>query len=395
MTDVQKIDHVKQGLSLLPSQWEDKPIIRGVLTSYLEQLNRIEDDAIAVRDAFNVETAVGRQLDIIGEYFYELRFGRTDEDYRQALLSKIASSNGSGTPDEMLNLYSGLTGTPRVEIWEHYPHGTSLLAVGGYPVKLGTHASMEKANAAGVEFVGLLVDEFDLAWRPRETTRVLSNVISTPPAKNLIMNTDSTDHNVVAEFDFDPSISDLSSSFVDMSLPEPDEVGYGVNYGAFYGGSNTHTSVFVEASIEGNPLTPAGGNGMVEWASLDERDEFTKTTNKAKPKRQLQDSGLKRLQPLARQFFNWMMANIDDWLSHIYNRTPIGCVILATDGSTTAAKLGELHVKKGWGIDGDTTLFGTTWEESASIVDYTSELVFSYGAPAVPVRKIKAFKRIA
>ena len=349
MVDITYIDHVEAGLSLLPSQWEDKPVIKGVLAAWLKPLNTIETQALGVRDGFNVNTAIGAQLDIIGQYFNEARAGRTDEDYRNAILSIIASSNGSGTPPQLQSLYQTLTLSESVKLWEHYPLSISLLATGGKDVSVKMYDYMKDASAAAVDYAALMFDPFEWGWIPNDSISTLANVI-TQGGDNVIID---TGDNVVAEvFVEDVDNGSQRSSFIDETIPDPEEVGYGKNYGNYYGGAKFFTSQFVETSIRGNPLTPSGGNGFVPWATEVEYDPETGTTNKAIPIKQFMDSGLKRKQTMPRQFFNWMMACIDDWLAMISERSSVNNIQMTVDATKTAADY--------------ETAFGGTWVDHGS-----------------------------
>ena len=356
MVDITQIDHVTEGLDQLPSNWEDKPVIRGVLKAWLTPLNQSEEGIIATRDSFNVNTAVGYALDIIGGYFDERRQGRSDIDYRNTLLSRVSSSNGSGTPNQILDLFNTLSGTTDVTLWEHYPLSMVLYAKNSLEVSIGAIDYLNNATAAGVEYGALLYDKNDWAWIPADKSQspTLSNLISSVP-DNVIMNDGVEDFNVgmnllVEEVDD----GTFRSSFVDQSIPEPEETGYGQGYGNSYGGITPITSILVEASLLGNPLTPSGGNGYLLWAETELYDPDTGTTNKAEPIPQVKDTGLKRRQPLARQFFNWMMASLDDWFSFVDKRVVVGTIKITDDVSKT--------------ISDYATLFGGTWTARGSEV---------------------------
>lgn len=332
MVDVVQIDHVEDGLGKLPAQWKNSKNFRGVLQSYLEQLNLTEQALLDIRDGFNVNTAIGAQLDIIGGYFGEPRAGRNDNDYRAALLSLISSSNGSGTPNQLMDLFGSLANTGEVKIWEHYPHGISLLASNGDDVDPNAANSIQRAKAAAMEFAGLLYDPYGFVWIPYDTQLQQFDLV-TSEGDNVV--TDLLDQIVIYSDVEEVPDGNARSSFVDQSVDGDNESGYGENYGLNYGGSPAKYSHFCECSILDNPLTTNGGFGFVEWAGMSEHDPVTGTTNKAKPIKQLQESGLKRRQPLARQFFNWMMANIDSWFKNISDRTPVGAIRQTTDNSQT------------------------------------------------------------
>jgi len=336
MVDITYIDHVTAGLSLLPSQWEDKPVINGVLAAWLTPINETEQNALDVRDGFNINTAVGAQLDIIGEYFNEPRAGRSDEEYRNAILSIIASSNGSGTPSDLINLYQSLTSSESVKIWEHYPLSVALLSTGGDDVNIQIPSYMENASAAAVEFVGMMYDPYGHVWLGNESAFAEAFLITNNESNLINENNDAFLVDAVFEAIDNGT---FRSSFVDISIDEPS--GWGELYGQNWGGSPEVYSQLCECALTDNSLVVNGGNGFIPWATLAELDPETGTTNKAKPIKQFQDSGLKRGQPIPRMFFNWMMASIDDWLNWNSLKNPVGSIQmrdeLKTDVATTIA----------------------------------------------------------
>ena len=375
MVDIVQLDHVTEGLAQLPSQWGDKPVVRGILEAWLTPLNESEQNLIDVRDGFNINTAVGFSLDIAGDYFDETRQGRTDDEYRSALIAIIASSNGSGTPDQLIDLFSSLTGTTDITYWRHYPLGQSLYSRGGSEVALSGINSMDKAAVAGTEYAAVMYDVNGWGWIPSDKTQVLANVITNTP-DNVIMNDGAEDFNLAADVLLEETgDGQYNSSFVDSSIPAPEESGYGGGYGQGYGQGSALTSIFVEASILDNPLVVSGGNGFVLWAEDEVYDPVTLTTNKAIPIFQLQTTGIKPKQPLARQFFNWMIASIDDWFSFFDARTlAVGTVKITDDVSAVAG-------------DYD-TLYGGTWIARGSEI-------YTMTAGINPTETVYIFERTA
>lgn len=360
MVDITQLDHVEEGLSQLPSQWENSPRVRGLLESWLRQLNTFESNLIDVRDGFNMQTAIGAQLDIIGGYFSVNRLGRSDSDYRNAILTVIASGNGSGTPDQMISLFSSMANTGDVQYWEHPPLSFTMLANNGDESGASDAQYMSSAKPAGTEFAAVMYDPYGYCWIGYEATVQQDQIIDN--LGNDIV--DDLNNKIVANIIVD-GIDDGTKrySFVDQIDDGELEFGYGVNYGGNYGGSQERYSWLAEASFVDNSIVTSGGNGFVEWCDTGEVDSVTGTTNKAKPIKQMSDSGLKRCQPMPRQFFNWLMANIDDWFKHISNRTVVGTFKMTVDNTKTAS-------------DYD-TLYGGTWA-SVGTDTYAGETVYVF-----------------
>ena len=358
MVDITFVDHVESGLSLLPSQWDDKPVIRGILEAWLSPLNESEQCALDVRDGFNVNTAVGAQLDIIGDYYDETRKGRTDTEYRAAILSIIAASNGSGTPNDVIDLFKALSSGENVKYWEHYPLSFMMYSEFSDQPILSAGPNIQRASPAGVEFAALMYDPDGFAWIGKEAVSGFANLV-TNTGDQLVDNL-GNEFIVSAIFE-DVDDGTFRSSFVDESV-DGDSFGYGQNYGLGYGGVQAEHSIFCDSVFVDNELVVSGGNGFIEWAGMEEVDPETGTTNKYKPIPQYQDSGIKRGQPVPRQFFNWMMAKIDDWFAHIGNRTVVGSIRITADPSQTitdyANRFGgtwQFNGTQDWTVSNETT----------------------------------------
>ncbi len=331
MVDITEIDHVTVGLAQLPSQWEDKPVIRGVLESWLTPLNTTEQCLIDTRDGFNILTAVGNQLDIIGAYFDESRKGRSDTEYRNAILAVIAANNGSGTPFQVSDLFATLSNTSNtadISYYEHYPLSVVLYSQHGDAADLNVIACMLNASPACIEYGAVMYDPDGFGWLGNDTAAEDANLLDNLDQQII----DDLLNNIVVVANFE-IIDDgtLRSSFIDTTV-DGTSVGYGENYGNAFGGIVADQSQFVDAVINGNPQTPTLGTGLfVPWASLDEFDPISETSNKVEPIRQIKDSGIKRKQPMARQFFNWMMANIDSWFQYVSDRTVVGTIRISEE----------------------------------------------------------------
>ncbi len=147
MSDIIKIDHIQQGIGRLIHQWQDKPRVVGLLTSWLENVQQVEEVFDQLLTERSIDTAVGVQLDIIGELVGQKRlvtngtylryfgfkgaptaagfnkepFGivgqpllttrRLDDmEYRLFLKAKAASNGSSGTAEAVVTFFKLLYG---------------------------------------------------------------------------------------------------------------------------------------------------------------------------------------------------------------------------------------------------------------------------------------------
>jgi hypothetical protein len=102
---------IKYYVDLLIIQYKSKPKARAHIETIIK--NIIADQIYTqVRDAYDLETATGKQLDILGKYIGLSRVGRTfsgdvslnDDSYRLALKIKIIQNNFGSSLFEIQNL---------------------------------------------------------------------------------------------------------------------------------------------------------------------------------------------------------------------------------------------------------------------------------------------------
>ena len=96
-------------LGLITSEYADKPNFNSFVETFLKEVSYVNNILYSFDTIFNIQNAVGDQLDKIGEI---MNVGRelpisnssipsvlTDDLYRQVILSKIYSSHWDGTID--------------------------------------------------------------------------------------------------------------------------------------------------------------------------------------------------------------------------------------------------------------------------------------------------------
>lgn len=110
--------HITEGLDRLLGQFQDATNLRDLLETYLAQVQELED---TYQDLFldrAVDTAVGSQLDVLGEIVGEARNGKTDSNYRIFIKARIAVNRSGGTIEDViapLSLVLGASQTIEVE----------------------------------------------------------------------------------------------------------------------------------------------------------------------------------------------------------------------------------------------------------------------------------------
>lgn len=162
-------DVVEIGSGRLLHQFKDKPKINSFLTAVLNQVQESEDGKFDLLNNASIFTATGQRLDVCGDIVGEERLGKTDEEYREAILQKIAINTSNGTPDKLLQILQLLTAAPRVRLWEHYPANIIFYANnvdGGMNL---VRETMQSASPAAVGNIGVIHDPTSLGFAPSES----------------------------------------------------------------------------------------------------------------------------------------------------------------------------------------------------------------------------------
>lgn len=116
-------DHVTQALARLPSENDQAVNLKALLQADAERADVLEDAIYGQLTKHWIEYAEGLQLDKLGEILLEARLGRSDTDYRTALLVRAIFNTSSGTPNQIINFLQIVTGTNDIYIVESPPAG--------------------------------------------------------------------------------------------------------------------------------------------------------------------------------------------------------------------------------------------------------------------------------
>lgn len=117
---------LEQGLSNLIHQWQNKPIVVGLLTSYLENMQSFIDTCEQLLDERSLTTAIGAQLDVLGLLLGEVRGSLSDTEYRALLTTRIQLNASTGTEGTINEALKTITGSTKVTLQDVYP--TTLVA---------------------------------------------------------------------------------------------------------------------------------------------------------------------------------------------------------------------------------------------------------------------------
>lgn len=127
MSIVKIITHVATALGRLLAQFKGKSRIEALVTAFTEQAHgctteSIEDMFEQLKDDLWLGTAVGAQLDGLGDILDLERSGRDDDDYRLWLRAWILVLRSSGTPEELITIVDLLApDADSIDLEEQFP----------------------------------------------------------------------------------------------------------------------------------------------------------------------------------------------------------------------------------------------------------------------------------
>lgn len=156
-------DLIVEGLSRLPSQFINSPIIRGLVEAILTNLQPLEDVLTQLDNERDLDTAVGVQLDVLGLLIGLLRGSLTDDQYRKALRVKVSQNASRGTTEDATDTLRKATEDSTSTIYDSSV-GCVMGITGGST--LGAMAATDKSLPVGVCIDTLLVDNLGNSFIP-------------------------------------------------------------------------------------------------------------------------------------------------------------------------------------------------------------------------------------
>lgn len=182
---VQNFDRQATAVALLIDIFQSKEKFVQLLSSYTEQTQELEDAIFQVFYAFYVGTAVGEQLEAIGEIVGEGRGGLSDADYRVRIRTRILINKSSGTINDILTIMELTLGNPLATFHYQpdYPAGFTI-DINGVPLT-PTQADtigllLDSLTPAGVRYNSRYAEVDDGVTDPNEAIFRFSSNPTTP-----------------------------------------------------------------------------------------------------------------------------------------------------------------------------------------------------------------------
>lgn len=137
-----------------------KPRTSALTAAIARQSQQVEDLLWQIKGAFDLDTAVGEQLDWLGRRVGERRQGRADDDYRAAVRARRFVLRSRGRVSDFYKVALALLPSATVRVQDFYPFAVvvSLTAVLGAVTPATIAAMLRRTKRAGVRLDLLIVD---------------------------------------------------------------------------------------------------------------------------------------------------------------------------------------------------------------------------------------------
>lgn len=140
----------------LTNQFQEAPKLKAMVRALVSPLVDLENQVDELRTERWISTAVGIQLDGLGYLVREPRLGRTDEEYRDAILFRIFVNTSNATPRDLIRAIYSLTKPDEVQYIEQYP-ATAMLFTDGPVIPSNLQQIMQGLAPAAISQVPILV----------------------------------------------------------------------------------------------------------------------------------------------------------------------------------------------------------------------------------------------
>jgi hypothetical protein len=172
MADIEYIeDSVQRAFGRLPGQFKGKVKLQKFLTGLVEPFQDLEDSLHRLQTEMNLYTAVGAQLDQLGELVGQPREGRNDADYRLWIQAKTVVNRSTSTIDDNLKVLSLITPNSTYDLHE-FPQAYLVYVYGLEVSASAVYAILSLIKAAGIGFglvYSVLPQETTFSYAPGDT----------------------------------------------------------------------------------------------------------------------------------------------------------------------------------------------------------------------------------
>ncbi len=143
-----------------------KPRNSALVSALCEPIQNLEDVLWATYNAFDLDTAIGDQLDKLGRLVGELRNDRSDTQYRTAIRVRILVNSSMGTLPELIAILEAADPALTQEAVEFYPATVVFWWLGDFAElpAADLFRLIKQAKPAGVRLMAVEYDAGSFVW---------------------------------------------------------------------------------------------------------------------------------------------------------------------------------------------------------------------------------------
>ena len=121
MTDLIRKDLREEAVGLLLPQFSNSANLQNFIRSLIGGFTVPYEDMFDIAENFDLPTAVGDQLDLLGSLLNTPRAGLTDDQYRSTLFAVIFVNSSTGSPENLIQNLNSVVGGGGYVLLENFP----------------------------------------------------------------------------------------------------------------------------------------------------------------------------------------------------------------------------------------------------------------------------------
>lgn len=158
------MDYVGLAKSRLVGRLNQKPLVEALIAALPNQLSILELVLDQLKNERSIDTAIGIQLDKVGEIVGESRQGRDDDTYRQFIRFRVFVNISKGRPSDLSYATRFATQADDVQYIEFFP-ALVVMFSDGYAANKATPQLLQDVSPAAIFDVPLVVSFGDEPFR--------------------------------------------------------------------------------------------------------------------------------------------------------------------------------------------------------------------------------------
>jgi len=158
------MDYVSIARVRLAGRINQKPLVEALAVSLPKQLTIVEATLDQLKNERSIDTAIGIQLDKVGEIVGEPRNGRDDETYRQYIRFRVFINVSKGRPHDVIYATRFATQGDDIQYQEFFPAQVVMFS-DGYAASKDTPTLLQDVSPAAVFDIPLVVSFGETPFR--------------------------------------------------------------------------------------------------------------------------------------------------------------------------------------------------------------------------------------